>query len=604
MYKKLLTLILIFSSMNLFASNIKVINVADFGVYPGEDASPGVYKALEACRQYERAKLVFPKGDYDFYPEYAREKYCSISNNDNGMKRMAFPLLNFKNLEVDGGGSEFFFHGRIVPFVIEGSENILVHNFSVDWKRTFHSEMLVQGGSVKGQYWDVTIDKKKYPYEIENEELVFYGRGWKEEIGQNIVWDPNTSAPIYNTKKYGFAYGGRRGGVIKCRKLANGHLRLSTKIKAVPPKGSVFVCKGLHTTNRLTPGFRVFDNSDITLKDITVYHAGSMGLIAERTKNITLDKFNVHTREGSGRTVSTTADATHFVNCGGLLTIKNSTFKHMLDDATNIHGNYLLVTKVIDDYTLGFSTSHFQHEGFVFARTGDHLRFVSQDELLESGTAVVESVKVYNSTYREVKFTSKVKHLANTDTAANNITWMPELHIDNCVVEENRARSILITTFKKALVENCRFSSMMAGILVEGDTHVWHEAGQVENLTIRNNEFGDMCYGGKGAVFQVSPKIPKDKRKRGFYHRNIVFENNTINTFDNIMVEALSVDGLIFRNNIIKRSGTFEPLNKEQKAFNFEKCKNILLEGNILYGRKIQQSDVSLSAECEKVNIR
>ena len=70
------------------------------------------------------------------------------------------------------------------------------------------------------------------------------------------------------------------------------------------------------------------------------------------------------------------------------------------------------------------------------------------------------------------------------------------------------------------------------------------------------------------------------------------------------MVEALSVDGLVFRNNIMTRSQTFEALNSEKKAFNFENCKNVLIEGNRLYGKSVMNSDIMKDSSCKEIIIK
>ena len=44
--------------------------------------------------------------------------------------------------------------------------------------------------------------------------------------------------------------------------------------------------------------------------------------------------------------ISITADATHYVNCGGYIRMIDCTFENQKDDATNIHGLYMAVEKV------------------------------------------------------------------------------------------------------------------------------------------------------------------------------------------------------------------------------------------------------------------
>jgi hypothetical protein len=60
------------------------------------------------------------KGTYHFRARYASTKYYSISNNDSGVKAIIFPLLGFDRLTIDGGGSDFLFHGEVLPFVVDG----------------------------------------------------------------------------------------------------------------------------------------------------------------------------------------------------------------------------------------------------------------------------------------------------------------------------------------------------------------------------------------------------------------------------------------------------------------------------------------------------
>ena len=89
------------------------VDVSSFGAKSGDqsDTTPAVVAALAKCRATHASKLVFPAGRYDFLPDRARERYCFISNNDEGLKRIAFLLDGIENLEIDGQGAQFIFHG-------------------------------------------------------------------------------------------------------------------------------------------------------------------------------------------------------------------------------------------------------------------------------------------------------------------------------------------------------------------------------------------------------------------------------------------------------------------------------------------------------------
>ena len=114
-----------------------IVSLDTSKIAQNKDATFAVYDALRQCKQTNAEKLIIPKDIYNFYPDMAYEKYCMISNNDNGAKRIAFPLINFENLEIDANGSEFIFHGQVMPFLFEDCKNVKVSNLVIDWDIPF-----------------------------------------------------------------------------------------------------------------------------------------------------------------------------------------------------------------------------------------------------------------------------------------------------------------------------------------------------------------------------------------------------------------------------------------------------------------------------------
>ena len=79
-----------------------------------------------------------------------------------------------------------------------------------------------------------------------------------------------------------------------------------------------------------------------------MYSSYSMGVLCQMSRNITIDKMSVTAHKG--RLFSLAADATHFVNCTGLVKVSNSSFSDQLDDALNVHGIFTRITDVAQDY--------------------------------------------------------------------------------------------------------------------------------------------------------------------------------------------------------------------------------------------------------------
>ena len=111
-----------------------------FGVKPDtkEDASGAAVKLigqLQARKDTVHITVKIPKGRYDFYPDsaFTREYYISNHDQDNP-KKVGFALENLQNVTIDGQGSEFVFHGRMIPFAILKGQNITLKNFSVDFE--------------------------------------------------------------------------------------------------------------------------------------------------------------------------------------------------------------------------------------------------------------------------------------------------------------------------------------------------------------------------------------------------------------------------------------------------------------------------------------
>jgi len=60
------------------------------------------------------SRLIFPAGGGMIFTLTWPEKYYLTTNNDDGLKRIVFLLMAYP-LEIDGQGSDFFFHGYVVP---------------------------------------------------------------------------------------------------------------------------------------------------------------------------------------------------------------------------------------------------------------------------------------------------------------------------------------------------------------------------------------------------------------------------------------------------------------------------------------------------------
>ena len=156
-----------------------------------ETAVVMVQKALDICRLQGSKVLVFPSGRYDFWPKGAAEKLYYESNTDViPLRSCAILIENMHDLTIDCRSSELIFHGRIQPFTIDRSSNIIVKNVSIDWDIPMTAQAEIM--EVNDNYIDIVINTSESPYEIENGKILFTGEGWKSRWNGVMEFEKKT----------------------------------------------------------------------------------------------------------------------------------------------------------------------------------------------------------------------------------------------------------------------------------------------------------------------------------------------------------------------------------------------------------------------------
>jgi hypothetical protein len=539
-----------------------------------KDMTPVVRERLLNCRDGEVIR--FEPGEYHFYSGFAFEKYYYISNNRHGLKHIAFPIIGKKNVTIDGTGANFIFHGEIIPFAVEDSEDVTLKNFSIDWVRPFYSQGEVAGVEPDGV--TVQIDRNRYPYRVENDRIVFEGEGWESPLKEGVFEvDAETRAPAYlsgDSLRLGFP------DSLAVREVGSNQILLTDAFPHVPKIGNSLIFR--HYL-RNCPGIFLKQSKYIQLEDVTLYHAGGMGVIGQFCENVTLSRCRVS--PAAGRIFSVMVDATHFVNCRGDILLEDSLFEGQLDDPSNVHGINTRISEVLDERSLITELVHHEQHGVEVAFPGDRIRFSDNHTLLGYAEGEVDSIERINAQFCRVIFKEDLPERIVPGHVLENMSWTPNVHITGCTCRNNRARGWLVSTPGKVVIENNRIESSGAGIKISGDANYWFESGAVRDVLICNNEFGDCCFGSPEwgrAVIDIDPEISNPWKNQECFHRNIRIENNRFFTFDAGILFARAVDGITFKNNAIRRTDTYAPVGRTRAALTFEACRNIDVGGNNL----------------------
>ncbi|WP_075590127.1 alpha-1,3-galactosidase-related protein [Labilibacter marinus] len=575
----------------------ELINVVDYGIKPGVDVTLEVNTLIESLKGRKDITLFFPKGKYEFYPENATEQFRAVTNHDNSLKRMAMPFFGFDNLTLDGNGSTFVFHGRICPITLEGSTGVTLKNFSIDWDTPFHHEIRVVESNPDDNSFVAEISPMKYGFEIKGGQLLFNHYNWQDGIGQNIAFNSKTSAPSWMTRNYAISAG--RG---KFTKVGDNKVKFEKATKETPPVGTVICTYGSAPTNRLAQAIHISNSIDTYIENVTVYAAGGMALIAERSENIHLNKFVVTSTDE--RNLATRADATHFLGCKGLVKLENCLLEHMADDGINVHGAYIKIEKVLPNNQLLCEISHRQQTGFIFAEAGDKVMITSRETVLPIFESTVKEAKVLNEQRILLTLDEMPKQLPAGLLSIENITWYPDVEMKKNIIRDNRARSALITTKGDVLIEDNFFSSQMHGILIEGDNNKWYESGGVRNVVVNNNVFENIGYGsGTHYPLYASPLLrPEQRLGDEKYHLNIKFTNNKLKSFNGLLVHALTVKGLEVTGNVIEMDDKY-PIGCDLPSVELDYCEDVNISNNKFVGFN-WDTKLDVKDNCTNVKIK
>ena len=509
-----------------------------------ENHAFNLYNAIKYCKDNNENGIVFDKGVYDLYPEMACEDALRVSNHDMyGFYRIAFLLKNMKGFTIDGGDSEFVFHGSITPIVIENCENITIKNLSIDYKETMTLDTEVVG--VGEGFFDLRVvnDDK---YKIHGNMLYYYNEYGNEDIfhyfclrslGDDKSFIPETTDEfrVFNPK-------------IRFDDLGDKKIRVYNS--------GIKVKVGMHVLTRGTERFAcnilATDSKDIFVENVTMYKSYAMGLIAQKTENVFVDNMTVKAKDDA--LFSLNCDATHFVHCKGLVKVTNSTFSEQQDDALNINGIFTRIIDKTDDYII-IKYMHKSAKGLDIYKKGDEIAVLNPKTLIPSGHYKISDVEIINMNYTKLYIEGGTENISVGDDV-EDLTWSCDLIFENNRVFNNRARGMLIAAKGKVEIRNNYFNTPGVAILFESDGAKWYESGGTTDVRITNNIFEHCKYvNGRTWGSHVIEVKPREEFNEGnYYHKYISVADNEFKNCPVPLIYADNVQTVEFRGNKIQDS--------------------------------------------------
>jgi len=527
-----------------------VIDAARFGALPddGRDDTVAIARAIASAPADRPIRLVLRPGRYDL-----------AEGANPGSPRTAIAFRDRQGLTIEGHGAELSLTGLVNTFVFERCAQVGVRDLTVDWKRPpFSVGEVVRSAerSFDVRVWD---------------EFPVTGA---ETVGAFMDYDPATRRP----RRHGLDV---YDAVASVELTAPQTLRLRLKRPIRLQPGVLVVLRHqVYSYN----AFLFARCKDVRVENVTVHTTPGMGLVADVTEDITLDRFRVVPRPGGRRIMSATADATHFSGCKGTVRLTRCEFEGMGDDAANVKsGLYLTVRERVDDRTvLAQHNLKFQNP----PDPGDMMEIARQDTLLPYATARVEacSLEPEHAIHR-LRFAEPLPAGLQVGDLLGNASRVPKLRMADCVVRHNRARGVLVQT-RDAVIERCRFEGCTSSaVLVIAESAHFFESITARNVTIRNNRIEGCNYG----AAMVDGAIQLCGLLRGFVysrtpgvHQGIRITGNRIVQTDNAAVLVASSSDVRIDDNIIERACDMPTSEIGRQAIHVRSSRNVVIEGNAI----------------------
>lgn len=538
------------------------VHVSRFGAIPddGRDDFQALQKAIDQCSSHPGSKLIFDKGVYEIQG----------TDPEQGVKSLS--IARTESLIVNGNGMELLCSGRVAPFILKGCKKVTFENLSIDWKRVPYSVGSIR--SVSGTELIVDVEDD-FPVD------------GSERAVAIMEFDPSTRLPKRGGKE--IYYDIEQPVLIAPQTLK---INLKQQIPFVP--GSLAVIR--HEVYGMN-AFEFHDCAGVMIRNATIFCAPGMGVFADNSQDLALDGLRVLVRPGKRRVLSTTADATHFIDTRGFIRIENSIFEGMGDDAVNVHGFYLRIAEIISRKTVtARHTNGFQ----AIPRKGDILEFTSAGSVLCYATRSVESASADGPIHR-ITLSEPIPDETRLGDVLGNASSVPSLEIHNCIVRNNRARGFLIQT-RGVLIERNRFEGCTGGgIFITCDSGFWSESIATRDVVVRENQFVG-CNMGPGlseGIISVFAHV-KDYLHAALpgVHRNVRIENNQIDGSFNSGIFISASDGVLVTQNQIKNISQMPSCEAGKYPIYIQASRNVTLRNNQILGAEDDSPSYWIGPEC------
>jgi len=534
---------------------------------PDPEVATRLHDLVRDAIQSGKRELLLPSGEHRIQGAWLPERFCHVTNNDHGLKRILLDFEGAENLSVDGQGASLLFFGEVMPIRVGRSTGVTLRHLTIDWHRPFFTQATVKES---GDGWITFLyDPSRYPLRVDGGRLIAHdGLGWQTEALWNLLpFDPARREVSSRRENW------HLGRWHRASREGEDSIRIEAAFAENYPSGTPIV---LMHGNRVAPGIWVEDSRDIVLRDITLHHAPAMGIVAQNSSDITLERICV--APSGDRLFSSWVDATHFNDCGGTTRLIDCDLRGQFDDACNIHSTFFRVVSHPAPRQARVQVVHPQRWGSSPLSAGSQVAFFRHRDMERLLVTRVLESRAINQEFCDITVEDDLPAEASALICSRFDTGST-IEVRGCRFGANRGRGLLINREHRTVVEGNHIHVSGRAIESLPDANYWWEGSPVQNLTIRGNTFEDCGYGpcGGDTIF-LGPELPDgaDPRQGALHQaggekkgvaqgvlRQVLIADNTVIRHRGRFLHAHGVDGLTVTGNQIIQSTRY-PLAPEE----------------------------------------
>lgn len=464
-------------------------------------------------------EISFETGEYHFSECGSYNRYFTPVCNRSGDKKVVFPILNRKNIVINGNGSLFVFEDRVFPFIIHNCENITLKNFSVTFSFLRYGCATILNCDQNGVL--LHIDEKTSRYDTnEDGNLIFYAGSdifsteekrffLKQKVGEQCFLVAGKYYYDTSDRPAEFVFANAR--------RQDGNVYLEYTDESYRPQFKTEVPLIISYDEIRDNDCIYFEKSqNCRVENVNILRCQGMGIIFQMCENCTV--YGCRIAPPEGEIFSSTADALFFTNCSGDILVENTTVDSSMDDALSVHGIYTQIERICCRNKLLVRFKHRSHYGAQLYRAGDVVRVTDKDNMNEKCELTVKSTEFLDDlSVVYITFAQDISQLVAAGDFLENISASPSVVIRNNVFKN--FPGIRLASEKAILFENNTVKNG-AHLMVNDLVRYWYAYGCSKNVVIRNNSIENCACG----VTVVRDRVEESMVK----HENITMCNNTI----------------------------------------------------------------------------